>query len=602
VVGAGRQHEQYYLLRQNPLRARDGDVRLASSDDINKDRNATCAGTTAINATGSGGPIKATSVVSEAPSSWVSQHSESMEPEVDSRDAPSPTALGPIHVPFLSSSRSSAAAADANDDDADEDDDDMLAHVRKRAAATTTTASSKSKLTLSAFRRPEHTIRLTKTNPRRSLQAEYDLHSPGCRVLGHGAFSTVRLAVRRRDGVEVAIKTIAKHEALRSRRLRVGGRSDTEEWEILRRLSRHPYIINLLDVFETDEEIQLVMEYCRGGELFDAIQKKRNRAHSLNRGQYSEAQSANITSQILRALVDIHALGVVHRDVKAENILLVDSDPPEDEMLHVKLCDFGMARAVYRETDSSSDGEQSPVTPHVRQGAGRSFSIVGSNYYMAPEVGTGVSYSTSMDIYSLGVTLYILLCGFPPVFTGKEGESEVLFPNAFWKDISEDAKNLVQKMLCPEPAARISAREALADPWIVKNIVTSAKLSRRSSLVDNSAKLELVRNCLYQNLCKEGADGNKNKRAVCGQQTVARRRKRPRRASSCLMALADLYREVAAPTGLQQSSTATTGNTAVDRLQGQDSSALEPSAASFGEIVEEERRSSLVPTVPAVSV
>jgi Protein kinase domain len=202
--------------------------------------------------------------------------------------------------------------------------DNAHAHAAQRPPAPAPGA----RLTLSAFRRPA--ARLTKSDRRRKLEQFYDLQSRGCcGAIGHGAFSTVRLAVRRGDQMPVAVKSIAKHEALRSRRLRIvdddsGGATSShrhhylEEWEILKRMKHHPYIITLLDVFETDEEIQLVMEYCRGGELFDAIQRQRNcyrlrRGSSLNhlRGQYSEAQAACITSQILRALSDLHAQGIV---------------------------------------------------------------------------------------------------------------------------------------------------------------------------------------------------------------------------------------------------------------------------------------------------
>merc|ERR1712232_458014 len=92
----------------------------------------------------------------------------------------------------------------------------------------------KPRLTLSAFRRPEQTVRLTESDPTRCLENEYDLRGPGCGVLGHGAFSTVRLGIRRSDRVKVAVKSIAKHEALRARRLRRGGRRHLDEWDILR--------------------------------------------------------------------------------------------------------------------------------------------------------------------------------------------------------------------------------------------------------------------------------------------------------------------------------------------------------------------------------
>lgn len=455
--------------------------------------------------------------------------------------------------------------------------------------------AARPRLTLSAFRRPEQAIRLTKSDPSRPLLAEYDLYAPGCRVLGHGAFSTVRLAVRRCDQVKVAVKSIAKHEALRSRRLRVGGRRYLEEWEILRRLQNHPYIISLLDVFETDDEIQLVLEYCQGGELFDAIQRKRNRltnATVLRRGQYAEPHAARMTSQILQALVDLHKLGIVHRDVKAENILLTKDDCDDHHHVHVKLCDFGMARPITEDynnnnngTSNLSDGEDSPVTPPKH----RSYSIVGSNYYMAPEVMYGDTYNTAIDVYSLGVTLYILLCGLPPVFSTSSDMEQVLFPMSHWKDISDDAKDLVRAMLDPNPESRITAKEALSHVWIVSQtrIVpnkvktalarTSGKRSRSSasSLLDRN--LDIVRDQLYQSLpCQKTLKMISVRRSttsaiqlprtpsrvntssivsVATEPPISPRSKRPRRTSSCLMALADLYRDVATSPSLKIPST-----------------------------------------------
>jgi Protein kinase domain len=338
---------------------------------------------------------------------------------VDSRDAPPATT--PIHAVCT-------AAATADRETTRRGPDNSIWKQPQRVG-----------LTLSAYRRPENTIRLTTSDPSRRLEAYYGLHGAGVSgVLGHGAFSTVRLAIRLCDGVQVAVKTIAKHEAIRSRRLRrvdeTSGTSSSsrlshymEEWEILRRLQGHEHVVKLLDVFETTEEIQLVTEYCAGGELFDAIQKRQrwNRRHvhssGNNNSSSSEAQAATITFQILQALEKVHSLNIVHRDVKPENILLANR---EDEAVHVKLCDFGVARPLVpqyspepsqlqlqqpSEHDHSalssvclSDGEASPLTPGSRS---RSFSTVGTDYYAAPELTYGGSYDTAVDIYSLGVTL-----------------------------------------------------------------------------------------------------------------------------------------------------------------------------------------------------
>lgn len=471
----------------------------------------------------------------DALTSQISVVISQMEAEVDSLDAPPVTE--PLHLPM----RESRVLPD---------------EVFKSSG------SSKPRLSLSAFRRPENTVRLTDSDPSKHLEAVYDLHSHGCGVLGHGAFSTVRLAIRRLDGVKVAVKSIAKHDALRSRRLRPRGERDLEEWEMLRRLQDHPYVITLLDVFETDEEIQLVTEYCPGGELFDAIQKKRNRTQSMRRGQYSEAQAACITTQILRALEDLHAADVVHRDVKPENILLADND---DSAIHVKLCDFGLARSLFRrpstESNSSSDGEASPLTP----GRSRAYSSVGSNYYVAPEICYGAAYDTAVDIYSLGVTLYIILCGFPPVFSGSESDARVMFPNSYWKDISNDAKDLVRSMLNPDPTERITATEALQDKWIISwnsgggGALLSSHVSIRQGVNGNVAldtqrhvNLDLVRSRLYSSLAATKAAATK-KRSFrnIGAAMANKKRAKSTRASSALMALADLYR------GVKTSSTST---------------------------------------------
>jgi serine/threonine protein kinase len=337
------------------------------------------------------------------------------------------------------------------------------------------------KLTLSAYRRPEETVRLTDCDASRQLENEYNLRALGCKVIGHGAFSTVRSAIRIADDRIVAIKSISKFDALRARRLRRQGSKHMDEWEIMTLLRNNPYVLTLYDVFETDDEIHLVTEFCEGGELFAAIKRKVGRRHSFHRGRFSEGQAARITQQILKALVELHALGIVHRDIKPENILLLSTDESD---IQVKLCDFGVARYHDQEqrnannesvSELSSDGESSPLTPAL------------SSAYSTndpPESYHGCC-GPAADVFSLGVTLYILLCGFPPVFC----DDVVQFPDAYWHDVTEEAKEIVRWMLHRDPYLRITASDALKNPWIGQQTTRV----RRGSI---SANLELVRSQL----------------------------------------------------------------------------------------------------------
>ncbi len=394
------------------------------------------------------------------------------------------------------------------------------------------TERSKTKLTLSAFRKPESAVSLTSAPSDKILEEDYDLKCAGIggfsgsRILGHGAFSTVRLATHRTSGKKVAVKCIGKHEILRSRsssstyRYRDSKMTTLDEFEILSKLTGengHDNIINLIDVYETEGEVFLVLEYCAGGELFDAIQNRNTRTRDSNTistipnavSAYTESQAAKIASQLLSALSFLHSQDVAHRDVKPENILLVSRD--EDD-LTVKLSDFGLAR-VLRHHDQNHHSVASdilPLTPPSKRRS-RAYSRVGSDYYAAPEMSFGGDrgYDTAVDMYSLGVTLYILLCGHPPAsrprcgsfvldndsssdeeshdgFVSEDGEDNeydadhdgntfsasswgapIDFPLKLWRHISPSAKNLVRKMLHRNPDRRIKAADALKHDWIL---------------------------------------------------------------------------------------------------------------------------------------
>lgn len=156
-------------------------------------------------------------------------------------------------------------------------------------------------------------------DPEAQLHAAYELHEE----LGRGAYGRVLRATRRENGAEVAVKVIAKGAKEKDdARLQV-------EVDVLRAVS-HPNLIKLYDVYDTKDTLYLVMQLCRGGELFDRIIKRR---------KFSEEQARATIRALLRAIEHLHTHGVVHRDLKPENILLCT--PEDDEIV---LTDFGLAK------------------------------------------------------------------------------------------------------------------------------------------------------------------------------------------------------------------------------------------------------------------
>lgn len=294
-----------------------------------------------------------------------------------------------------------------------------------------------------------------------------------------------------------------------------------DEWEILRLMQKNPYVLTLFDVFETDEEIHLVTELCQGGELFDAIQRKNKKGQrqSFRRAHFSEAQAARITYQVLKALAELHSIGIVHRDLKAENILLLNDDESD---IQIKLCDFGMARqhhfshhhhhatsscttgstattsstSTSSSSGGSSDGDASPQTPTLLPSH--------RDPTNAPPEGCHGNCGPAADMYSLGVMLYILLCGFQPVFCN----TVVEFPEAYWQNISDDAKELIRMMLHHDPCSRITAADALKKAWVRQQTTRG----RRGSI---SANLELVRSRL---LNSGNSSNNDNSNSNCSDK------------------------------------------------------------------------------------
>mgnify|MGYP003877063325 CR=1 FL=1 len=224
------------------------------------------------------------------------------------------------------------------------------------------------------------------------------------------------------------------------------------ELELLRDLD-HPNIVKFYEVYQDSEHFHLVMEYCSGGELTEKYIKKK---------QFSEAEAAVIMTKAFSAVKYLHEKGIVHRDIKPANFLLANKDPDAE----IKLIDFGLSRyAEPRETLTSQ---------------------VGTPYYICPEIVRG-SYDYRCDYWSLGVMMYVFLCGKPP-FHAKDTaalakailNNEPDLISGVWESVSEDAKDLLRQLLNKNPKKRITAGKALEHRWI-KNAQKLSKLDSRKA-------------------------------------------------------------------------------------------------------------------------
>jgi calcium/calmodulin-dependent protein kinase I len=184
----------------------------------------------------------------------------------------------------------------------------------------------------------------------------------------------------------------------------------------------------------------MVMELMTGGELFDRI---------VERGKYSEAQAVGVVRKITDALAYCHARGVVHRDLKPENLLYTDAT----DAAEIKVADFGLAKMI--------------------QESGFMSTACGTPGYVAPEVLESKPYTEKVDCWSVGVILYILLCGFPPFYDENNAKlfaqikaAAYDFPSPYWDGVSKQAKDLISKLLVVEPTQRLSATQILAHPWL----------------------------------------------------------------------------------------------------------------------------------------
>ncbi|CAL1271388.1 unnamed protein product [Larinioides sclopetarius] len=271
-----------------------------------------------------------------------------------------------------------------------------------------------------------------KTSNYAALEGKYNLH----KTLGTGGFAKVKLATHVLTGEKVAIKIMNK-ASLGDDLPRV--QLEIEALKVL----NHPNICKLYQVIETEKNYFIVLEYCPGGELFDYI---------IERDRVTEKEAKVFFRQIIAAVAFIHEKGYAHRDLKPENLLL-------DNEQNLKLIDFGLCA-------KPKSGMQQQLE-----------TCCGSPAYAAPELITGDNYNgNKVDIWSMGVLLYALLCGFLPF--DDENVTKLYkkiqkgrYFSPLW--LSSESKELLQQMLQVDPNKRISIEGLKTHPWILNGFESS---------------------------------------------------------------------------------------------------------------------------------
>ncbi|KAF9128162.1 hypothetical protein BG015_004393, partial [Linnemannia schmuckeri] len=267
-------------------------------------------------------------------------------------------------------------------------------------------------------------------------------------VLGVGTFATVREVRLKSSGQSFALKIILK-KTLQGK----GAMLDTEI-SVLSKV-RHPNCVSLLEMFETEDAVFLITDLAEGGELFEQL---------LQKGCYTEGDAARLVREILLGVEYLHSMEIVHRDLKPENLLFLD----KSENARLLITDFGLSKVL-------TSGEDVLMT------------ACGTPGYVAPEVLEQIGHGKPVDMWSLGVIAYTLLCGYTPFW----GEGQYQFEDEYWRDISPLAKNFINTLLVRPAEIRSTATQALAHPWF--RAMLDQDLSAPASPQDSVNLLPAVR-------------------------------------------------------------------------------------------------------------
>lgn len=276
-----------------------------------------------------------------------------------------------------------------------------------------------------ACERPEQN-RLPKTKlMSQALKRDYQLREE----IGRGRFGIVFRCYSPVAGGFFACKSIDK--------LALSDPVDREclekEPKVMSLLAPHPHILQIVGVYEDEASLHMVTELCDDSDLFARIH---------TRGFFHESEAASVMKPLLEAIAHCHRTGVAHRDIKPDNVMF-------DSRQRLKLADFGSAEWF---------------------GEGRGMrGVVGTPYYVAPEVLSGREYTEKVDVWSAGVILYVMLAGVPPFYGDSAAEifeavlrGNLRFPTRLFRTVSPAAKDFLRKMICRDVSKRLSAEQALS--------------------------------------------------------------------------------------------------------------------------------------------
>ena len=263
------------------------------------------------------------------------------------------------------------------------------------------------------------------------------------KFLGEGSYAECYAVQNRLTGINRAMKILHRKKSLKSNG--IPDETIINEIKILCKTD-HPNILKLLSVYYNELYINIITELCSEGELYNEIDKN---------GIFNEKKASYVIYQILSAINYCHKMNIIHRDLKPENIFIVKREDYDNDLLFIKIGDFGTAKWF----------EENKIERNV----------VGSCYYIAPEV-LEKKYNEKCDLWSIGVIMYILLSGKPP-FNGVNDEEiykKILngsydLKNEPWDKISNEAKDLIYKLLLRDTEKRINAEDALKHKWFIVN-------------------------------------------------------------------------------------------------------------------------------------